>query len=135
MIDRAVLYLGDCRDILPTLQADAVITDPPYGVTSLDWDKTATGWLELIQPRTLWCFGSLRFFMGQQFEGWTYAQEIVWESTMALFSTQTDSGAVHELAWCSSIEGTGKASTRSRKDSGRHSAHCSPQRLGHRFGR
>ena len=27
------LYLGDCRDVLPTLgRVDAVITDPPYGV-------------------------------------------------------------------------------------------------------
>lgn len=27
------LYLGDCRDILPTLgRVDAVVTDPPYGV-------------------------------------------------------------------------------------------------------
>ncbi len=29
-IGRATLYLGDCRDILPTLKADHVITDPPY---------------------------------------------------------------------------------------------------------
>ncbi len=27
-----VLFLGDCREILPTLQADAVVTDPPYGI-------------------------------------------------------------------------------------------------------
>ena len=26
------LYLGDCREILPTLgKVDAVVTDPPYG--------------------------------------------------------------------------------------------------------
>lgn len=25
------LYHGDCRDVLPTLSADSVITDPPYG--------------------------------------------------------------------------------------------------------
>lgn len=31
-IGNATLYLGDCRDILPTLpKVDAVITDPPYG--------------------------------------------------------------------------------------------------------
>ena len=29
----ATLYLGDCREILPTLgKVDAVVTDPPYGV-------------------------------------------------------------------------------------------------------
>jgi site-specific DNA-methyltransferase (adenine-specific) len=33
VIGDATLYLGDCRDILPTLpRVDAVITDPPYGV-------------------------------------------------------------------------------------------------------
>lgn len=29
-IGDATLYLGDCREILPSLKADAVITDPPY---------------------------------------------------------------------------------------------------------
>jgi site-specific DNA-methyltransferase (adenine-specific)/modification methylase len=33
VIGDATLYLGDCRDILPTLpRVDAVITDPPYGI-------------------------------------------------------------------------------------------------------
>ena len=32
-IGDAVLHLGDCRDILPTLgKVDAVVTDPPYGI-------------------------------------------------------------------------------------------------------
>ena len=31
IIGNATLYLGDCRDILPTLEkVDAVVTDPPY---------------------------------------------------------------------------------------------------------
>lgn len=34
-IGLATLYLGDCRDILPTLpKADAVVTDPPYGLST-----------------------------------------------------------------------------------------------------
>ncbi len=41
-IGNATLYLGDCRDILPTLpKVDAVITDPPYGV-GLGLHKGAT---------------------------------------------------------------------------------------------
>lgn len=33
VIGRAKLFLGDCRDILPTLpKVDAVVTDPPYGL-------------------------------------------------------------------------------------------------------
>jgi len=50
-IGDATLYLGDCMDILPTLdKVDAVITDPPYGIgiaknpvrqahEKLDWDN------------------------------------------------------------------------------------------------
>ena len=30
--DGIVIYHGDCREVLPTLQADVVITDPPYGL-------------------------------------------------------------------------------------------------------
>lgn len=33
LADGVTLYLGDCRDILPTLgPVDAVVTDPPYGI-------------------------------------------------------------------------------------------------------
>lgn len=33
IIGKATLYLGDCAEILPTLErVDAVITDPPYGI-------------------------------------------------------------------------------------------------------
>ena len=35
IIGNATLYLGDCREILPTLpKVDAVITDPPYGISA-----------------------------------------------------------------------------------------------------
>jgi DNA modification methylase len=44
-IGRATLYLGDCRDILPTLgRVDAVVTDPPYNVTEKNGrDGTTVG--------------------------------------------------------------------------------------------
>jgi site-specific DNA-methyltransferase (adenine-specific) len=36
----ATIYLGDCREVLPTLGAvDLVLTDPPYGI-GLDTDNT-----------------------------------------------------------------------------------------------
>jgi tRNA G10 N-methylase Trm11 len=33
LADGVEIWLGDCRDILPTLgKVDAVVTDPPYGI-------------------------------------------------------------------------------------------------------
>lgn len=48
MIERiglATLYLGDCREILPTLdKVDAVITDPPYGIAKKWKGGSGHGW-------------------------------------------------------------------------------------------
>lgn len=76
------LYCGDCRDVLSSIgPVDAVVTDPPYGDTSLDWDDPVRGWLSLVDTSQVWCFGSMRFWLehGSEFAGWTYAQEVVWE--------------------------------------------------------
>jgi site-specific DNA-methyltransferase (adenine-specific)/modification methylase len=72
-IGYATLYLGDCMDILPTLdKVDAVITDPPYGINEnskkvasrgklaspkdygdFDWDKAppTDNLIELIRTK------------------------------------------------------------------------------------
>lgn len=98
VIGDATLYLADCREILPDIEADCVVTDPPYGVTSLDWDRTVGGWAELVLSRCLWCFGSMRFFMGQSFTGWTYAQEVVWEKHNGSIFHADRFRRVHEFA-------------------------------------
>ena len=42
IIGDAVLYLGDCRDVLPTIgKVDAIVTDPPYGI-SIDRQMAAS---------------------------------------------------------------------------------------------
>jgi hypothetical protein len=79
-----VLYCGDSRGILPEIgPVDVVVTDPPYGDTSLDWDEPVKGWLCLVETRQVWCFGSMRFWLehGSEFDDWTYAQEVWWCAT------------------------------------------------------
>jgi site-specific DNA-methyltransferase (adenine-specific) len=82
------LYHGDARVIVPELDLSdvaAVVTDPPYGDTSLPWDRWQTGWIDALPAavRQMWCFGSMRMFLAHhgEFEraGWAYAQEVVWE--------------------------------------------------------
>lgn len=83
--DGILLYHGDCREILPELPpADMVLADPPYDETDLDWDDSVRGWLDPVRLKvsgSLWCFGSMRFFMrhASDLSGWTFAQDVVWE--------------------------------------------------------
>lgn len=80
---------GDCRtDLQQHGPFDMLLADPPYGDTSLAWDKHCQGWIEvaadLLKPTgSLWVFGSMRFFqeMGPNFKaaGFRLAQDIVWE--------------------------------------------------------
>lgn len=38
------IYHGDCRDVLPLVTADVLITDPPYGVRLGDYDVGKNGY-------------------------------------------------------------------------------------------
>lgn len=79
------IYLGDCRKILPLLDpVDCVVADPPYEETDLKWDSLMKGWTKMlpIKPTgSAWCFGSLKAFMksSEEWDGWTIAQEVIWE--------------------------------------------------------
>lgn len=102
--DGIAIYLGDCREVLPTLDLtpDATVTDPPYGETSLGWDERVDGWLDLPLGRSLWCFGSLRSFMAEAAAfagaGWHMSQEIVWEKHNGSGMASDRFRRVHELA-------------------------------------
>ncbi len=82
--DRVTLYHGDWRELIPEdFAADLILTDPPYGETSLAWDKWPTGWPALAarHSRSMWCFGSMRMFLDQrdEFSDWRLSQDVVWE--------------------------------------------------------
>lgn len=93
---------GDCRDGLADLVCDAIISDPPYAETSLSWDLLADGWVACISPqiRTLWCFGSMRFFLSnsKDFKGWKFAQELIWEKQNGSGFAVERFNRVHEIA-------------------------------------
>lgn len=102
------IYHGDCLEcsLMETRgRVDCIITDPPYGDTALVWDRAPDPlWLAAAWRATdqLWCFGSLRFWLaeGKHFasEGWTYAQDIVWEKHNGSGFMTDRFSRVHELA-------------------------------------
>ena len=98
---------GDCRVVMPEHGPYAlIIADPPYGDTSLAWDRRVDGWLPLARAAlgpsgSMWVFGSLRCFMATaaafDAAGWRYAQEIVWEKQNGSSFHADRFKRVHEL--------------------------------------
>lgn len=80
---------GDCREKLREIRAasvDCVIADPPYGETSLKWDRWVEGWPTLIHrvlkaTGSMWVFGSQRMFLDHvdEFQPFRLSHDIVWE--------------------------------------------------------
>lgn len=85
------VYCGDAREIVSSLgleaEAVSIVADPPYGETSLEWDRWPVGWPKAISAAvparalSLWCFGSMRMFLDRsdEFATWSFAQDVVWE--------------------------------------------------------
>lgn len=82
---------------------DCVATDPPYGETSLEWDRMHVRWLSEIRrvlKRTgsMWVFGSLRSHMASDYSGWRLAQDVIWEKHNGSNSANDRFRRVHEIA-------------------------------------
>lgn len=83
------IYHGHWMEFIAGLPlVDCVITDPPYGETSLDWDDADVAWLSAmdrtVKPTgSIWSFGSLKYLSwllrSNGMTAWRQSQEIIWE--------------------------------------------------------
>lgn len=104
----ARILVGDVREQLATLpdeSVDCIVADPPYGETSLEWDRWPDGWPAaaarvLRLTGSMWVFGSLRMFLAQRdhFAAWKQTQEVVWEKHNGSNAAADRFRRVHELA-------------------------------------
>jgi site-specific DNA-methyltransferase (adenine-specific) len=99
--DAVTLFHGRMEDVLPGLgQFDLCVTDPPYGETSLAWDRWPNGWPTLVaeHTRSLWCFGSMRMFLERrdEFTSWKLSQDVIWEKNNGSGSAADRFRRVHE---------------------------------------
>lgn len=82
---------------------DCIVTDPPYGETSLAWDVVPERWTQecrrvLRRSGSMWVFGSLRSHMATPLDGWSVAQDVVWEKHNGSNSFADRFRRVHEIA-------------------------------------
>ena len=102
--DLVTLYHGKFEDVLPNLgiTADLIVTDPPYGETSLEWDRWPDGWPTFAAQyaRSMWCFGSMRMFLNQreQFLDWKLSQDVIWQKNRGTGFATDRFSRVHEFA-------------------------------------
>lgn len=96
----------DVMDGLRQLEDESVhcvVTDPPYGETSLAWDRAPQGWLQALRrvlrkDGSAWIFGSLKSHIATDWTGWRIAQDVVWEKHNGSSSAADRFRRVHEIA-------------------------------------
>jgi site-specific DNA-methyltransferase (adenine-specific) len=84
-IGNCTLYQGDCFEILLTIKKiDAVVTDPPYGITNCEWDNEADISCFFDNTDLIVSFGSEPFTSNLIFHNKKYFKEkLIWEKHRA----------------------------------------------------
>lgn len=103
--ESVTIYHADFIELAKSSQlpsADLAIADPPYGQTSLAWDRWRDDWplwLTDIVP-AMWVFGTLRSFLdhAREFHLWKMSQDIVWEKHNGSSLAADRFSRVHEQA-------------------------------------
>jgi len=99
---------GDMRDLIGTVpdeSVDCIFADPPYGETSLGWDRRVIGWPALVRrvlkpTGSLWVFGSLRSLIetAGDFAAWNLSHDVIWEKHNGTGLFNDRFRRVHEIA-------------------------------------
>lgn len=100
------LYHANALELLAEhadqLSADCIVTDPPYGETSLAWDRWPSGWPDLAAraASSMWVFGSLRMFLARRDDlaAWKLSQDVVWQKRTGTNFAADRFRRVHEYA-------------------------------------
>lgn len=102
------IWLGDCRDILPRLTVDAVITDPPYGVGVhyASYQDSEVSFLRLVEECLPLCLaasaGAVVWFgaaptIKRDMQAFQPAPDriLIWNVTFSLAGTRANGIAYH----------------------------------------
>lgn len=107
-----VIYHGDCRDIMPELDFDVIVTDPPYGINYAgynhgqvtgDHDDALARWLLSLDVPSMIVFGINHFANALPSVGaWSCWDKRTNENADKMF------GSPFEMVWASGDDRSGK---------------------------
>lgn len=113
--DLVTIYLGDCREWMPRLSFDSILTDPPYGTgfDGVSGDDQFPHDLLSMGIRPCVAFGSARRHIAEMQEisiGWVMPERVmVWAPAIS-WTKAADKGVLYKWSpiYCWRIEATGR---------------------------